>query len=267
MQHTFPEGEAFASLVKIWRKDKGISQSSLADTMQTTTRNLSFIETGKIKPTRSMVKRLAKALDLSNGQYAEFQRAAGFAYDHQINDNQAYYQDALLQAMDLFFEKHLPYPAVAMNRKFEITHINQGVIDAIKFFLGLDFDKSLLPISLFDLLLAPGLFNHLFSDVESYTRFLIQRLHREQLDNLKDSDIIPQLKNRFPDVPNQWWEFEASYLPSPSLCNTLEFQGEVYENISVISSLGSPHDFGGNNTRIIAVYPKNEACKDLFNSW
>src|SRR5215218_2130697 len=54
----------FGALLRSWRRERGISQLDLALAADTTTRHVSFLETGRSRPSREMVLRLAEALDI-----------------------------------------------------------------------------------------------------------------------------------------------------------------------------------------------------------
>jgi len=56
---------AFGQLLKDWRGRRGFSQLDLAVAARTTQRHLSFVESGRAKPSREMILRLAAAMSLS----------------------------------------------------------------------------------------------------------------------------------------------------------------------------------------------------------
>jgi ribosome-binding protein aMBF1 (putative translation factor) len=58
------EGNSFGERLRWWRARRGLSQLALAANAATTQRHLSFLESGRTAPSRTMVLRLADALDL-----------------------------------------------------------------------------------------------------------------------------------------------------------------------------------------------------------
>ena len=60
MQHDLDFGEQ----LRDWRQRRRMSQLDLAAEADLSTRHLSFVETGRSKPSREMVQRLAEALEL-----------------------------------------------------------------------------------------------------------------------------------------------------------------------------------------------------------
>lgn len=263
----FAEAETFGRILKAGRKVLGLSQAALAERANTTTRNISNLETGKITPTRVMIKRLVKALGCSAQSYSELMRAGGFAYDSYTNEDVEEYQKNAQQAVDLLLERHSPYPALVLNRRYDIVQVNDSFHQALDFLFGDVKNEFTLPISLFDVLFGTQSFNDIFLEQESTVRFLIQRVHREQLNNELCVNLIGEIQKKLPHIPNEWWEFDVNYQPSPNFRTDLQIRGEVYETLGVLHSIGSPHDIGGNSTRVILAYPLNDLAKDLFNMW
>ena len=70
---------SFGTLLKGWRSRRGVSQLSMALDAGVSTRHLSFLETGRARPSRQMVLRLAGALDLPLRERNGFLLSAGFA--------------------------------------------------------------------------------------------------------------------------------------------------------------------------------------------
>lgn len=264
---TFAEAETFGYILKARRKSAGLSQASLAASANTTTRNISNLETGKITPTRTMIKRLSRALESNAQSYSELLRAGGFAYDSYTDEQAEEYQQAVQVAVDLLLDRHGPYPALVLNRQYDIIQVNDSFRQGLQFLQGA-MDKPLaLPISLFDVLFGLPMFNDIFMEQEKTARFLIQRVHREQLNNQFSTDLLSGIQARLPHLPKHWWDFDPDYQPSPNLRTDLRIRGEVYETIGVLQSIGSPHDVGGNAVRVILSYPINQAAKALFATW
>jgi transcriptional regulator with XRE-family HTH domain len=69
----------FAAILRAWRRRRGWSQLELAGRADISQRHLSFLEIGRVSPSRDMVARLAAALDLPLRQHTVLLVAAGFA--------------------------------------------------------------------------------------------------------------------------------------------------------------------------------------------
>lgn len=105
----------FGYLLTFWRKKSSLSQQQLALTAGTTSRHLSFIETGRSRPGRGLVLRLGQALDLSIRNRNELLVAAGFAPSYPERDLRDERTKPYLRAVESILEQHEPYPGAAFN--------------------------------------------------------------------------------------------------------------------------------------------------------
>lgn len=117
---------AFGTVLKAHRAARNFSQHRLSHAAQTTQRHVSFLETGRSRPTREMVARLCEALALPPGGRAELYRAGGFVSpytDHDMND--AEIQKAL-SIIDRFVLGAWPYPAFVLTQAWRIVRANRS---------------------------------------------------------------------------------------------------------------------------------------------
>ena len=89
----------FGVRLRQWRRHRGISQLALATEVGSTPRHLSFLETGRSRPSRQMVLRLCDALGVGLRESNQLLHAAGLPanYPHLAFDspNLAPYQAAI----------------------------------------------------------------------------------------------------------------------------------------------------------------------------
>ncbi len=114
----------FASDLKAWRSLRRFSQLQLAAEAGVSSRHLAFLETGRARPSRGMVLRLADVLDLPHAALNTLLAAAGFAarYPALTLDDAAMAQ--VRTAMDWMIRRHEPYPALLMDRLWVIRAMN-----------------------------------------------------------------------------------------------------------------------------------------------
>jgi len=114
-------------LLREWRERRRLSQLELSIQAETSTRHLSFIETGRSRPTPAMIVRLAEQLEVPLRERNELLLAAGFApiYAQRGLDapELAHVRDALRQVLTA----HEPYPAVVINRWWELVDANGAI--------------------------------------------------------------------------------------------------------------------------------------------
>jgi transcriptional regulator with XRE-family HTH domain len=118
-------GSPFGERLRQWRQRRGLSQLALADLVGSTARHISFLETGRSRPSHHMTIRLASALDVGLRESNQLLRAAGlkaaFREAAIDSDDLAPYR----QALDRLLAAHDPYPAMALDRHWNIVLANR----------------------------------------------------------------------------------------------------------------------------------------------
>ena len=111
-------------LLRQWRGLRGVSQLDLAHEANTSARHLSFVETGRARPSREMVQRLAEALDMPLRERNTLLTAAGFAaiYRETPLDDDA--MEQARRALEFILKAHEPYPALVMTRTWDMVAAN-----------------------------------------------------------------------------------------------------------------------------------------------
>ena len=111
-------------LLQQWRKARRLSQLALASEAAVSIRHLCFIETGRSSPSRGMVLRLAEVLDVPLRERNTLLLAAGFAPVYQESALDAPTLAAVRGALDTILAQQEPYPAVVMDRDWDIRMAN-----------------------------------------------------------------------------------------------------------------------------------------------
>src|SRR5690242_5851956 len=107
-----------------WRQRRRLSQLDLALDAEISTRHLSFLETGRATPSREMVLHLAECLDVPLRERNALLIAAGFApvFPERRLDDPAL--QAARKAVELVLAGHEPYPALAIDRHWNLVLYN-----------------------------------------------------------------------------------------------------------------------------------------------
>lgn len=111
-------------LIRTWRRRRHLTQLDLATSSQVSTRHLSFVETGRARPTREMILHLSETLDVPLRQRNELLLAGGFAPaypEHRLTDAP---MSAISDAVNRILDAHDPYPAVVVDRHWELVAAN-----------------------------------------------------------------------------------------------------------------------------------------------
>jgi transcriptional regulator with XRE-family HTH domain len=122
--------------LKTWRGRRGLAQLALAGRANISQRHLSFLELGRASPSREMVDRLAGALDLPLRQHNALLLAAGFAPEWRARDLAAPDLAEVTRALDYILAQQEPYPAVVVDRHWNLLRANAGAGRLVEFLVG-----------------------------------------------------------------------------------------------------------------------------------
>ncbi|MGW3007427.1 helix-turn-helix domain-containing protein [Streptomyces sp. NPDC001219] len=108
-------------LLREWRLRRRHSQLDLALLADTSTRHLSCVETGRARPSRAMVLRLAEALDVPLRERNALLLAADYAPAYQESGLDDAGMAQIRAALDMMLTAHEPYPAVVVDRWWNVV--------------------------------------------------------------------------------------------------------------------------------------------------
>lgn len=113
-------------LLRAWRRRRSLSQLELALEADVSSRHVSFLETGRARPSREMVLRLAEHLDIPLRERNGLLLAAGYAPHYVERSLDQPEMAPIHQALDRFLRAHEPYPAVILDRHYNIISANDA---------------------------------------------------------------------------------------------------------------------------------------------
>jgi transcriptional regulator with XRE-family HTH domain len=126
LTQTVPQ-RPFGELLRHWREHRRRSQLDLALDAEISTRHLSFVETGRATPSREMVLRLAERLDVPLRERNTLLLSAGYAPAYLETPVDAPRMSAIREAIRQVLGGHEPYPAVALDRHWNVVEANRSV--------------------------------------------------------------------------------------------------------------------------------------------
>jgi transcriptional regulator with XRE-family HTH domain len=110
-----------------WRERRRLSQLELASTAGVSPRHLSFVETGRSRPTSTMILRLAEHLDVPLRERNRLLLAGGFAPAHPERSLGEPSMSAVHDALERLLEAHAPFPALVVDRGWDLVSANDPV--------------------------------------------------------------------------------------------------------------------------------------------
>jgi transcriptional regulator with XRE-family HTH domain len=115
----------FGVLLRRWRQRRRMTQMDLAVAADSSTRHLSFLETGRAQPSREMVMRLAEYLEVPLRDRNALLMAAGLA--PAFEERPLTELAAAHEAIEQILEAHKPYPAFALDRHWNVVLSNSAL--------------------------------------------------------------------------------------------------------------------------------------------
>jgi transcriptional regulator with XRE-family HTH domain len=119
---------AVGQLLREWRTLRRMSQLDLSNVAGISARHLSFVETGRSRPSREMVLHLAEQLDVPLRERNALLIAGGFAPTFHATDFDAPEMQPVRTAVDRLLAAHEPYPAILVDRRWNLVAANNAAL-------------------------------------------------------------------------------------------------------------------------------------------
>jgi transcriptional regulator with XRE-family HTH domain len=240
-------------LLREWRQRRRLSQLDLAIAANVSSRHLSFVETGRSKPTSAMILHLAEHLDVPLRDRNVLLLAGGYAPAYPERGLAEPELTAVRAALRKVLAGHEPYPAVVVNRWWELVDANPG----IELFTR-HVSPGLLepPVNVLRLSLHPDGMAPRIANLPEWRAHLLARLHRQaeaagdqRLAGLHDE--LEAYPGGVSDRPPR-----ATDVTVP-----LRYRGDQQELafISITAMVGTPMDVTVEELVIESFYPADEA--------
>ena len=125
---TAPSERGVGPLLRAWRERRRVSQLELALRADSSARHISFIETGRSRPSEEMVLRLAEHLDVPVRDRNALLLAAGYAPHYPETPLDSPALDSLRQGMERLIQCYEPYPALVVDSAYDVVAANRGLL-------------------------------------------------------------------------------------------------------------------------------------------
>jgi transcriptional regulator with XRE-family HTH domain len=254
------------TLLRYWRGVRRVSQLDLASEAETTPRYVSFVETGRSQPSRHMVLRLARALDVPLRERNDLLLAAGYAPVYSLAALGSAQLARVDEALTSMLDQHEPFPAVVMNRGWDVLRANDGAVRLFGTLLAPD------PIpadaNVLRLMVEPGPVRDSVLNWTSVIPALFDRARREAVAGVIDpatQALIHRLGDQ-PDVRNALAATEPSTLAAaPVIDVRFAFEGAAISFFSVVSTIGTPIDVTAQELRLEAFFPSDPTSRTTWS--
>jgi transcriptional regulator with XRE-family HTH domain len=171
-------GQRVGLMLREWRRRRRMSQLELALDAGVSARHISFVETGRSKPGREMLLRVAEQLQLPFRERNHLLLAAGHAPafpERSLDDPEL---APVREALELVLRGHEPYPAIAVDRQWNLVAANASVAALTS---GVDIDPALLepPVNVLRLGIHPRGLGPLLVNPGEWRAYFRERIERQ----------------------------------------------------------------------------------------
>jgi len=249
-------------VLRDWRGLRSMSQLDLALAAEVSSRHLSFVETGRAQPSRELLRRLGEALEIPLRAHNELATAAGFAAPFRETPLAHAELARARQALDLILDKREPYPAIVLDRHWNMMMGNDAAARLFALILPQAFDNG--PLNIMRLMFDPEGARPYVVDWPTVARAMISRARREAatLGPDTESEALIEEMLSYPDVPRDWATPGEADL-APFLTVTLEKDGLRLSWFSTMTTFGTAQDITLQELYIESFFPADDDTATL----
>jgi transcriptional regulator with XRE-family HTH domain len=260
----------FGTLLKDWRQHRRISQLGLSSLSGISQRHISFLETGRSRPSRAMVLALSDSLDIPLREQNALLQSAGFTAAYSDSPLEGGRTAVFEEALKATLDHHEPYPAMVLDGRWNLVMANQG---ALRFFgLFVDIFEALQAIGSpteFQVarlcLREEGLKPYIVNWEELAFSFLA-RARRALLVNPRDP-LLPELireVSEHPDAPAEWRRPDWTTPPEPALAMHMRKDGVDYSLFTMLAHFGAAQSVTLEELSVEIFYPADDATRRIL---
>ncbi len=204
------QSTTFGKILKQWRNRRSLSQLDLAVTSQVSQRHISFLESGRAKPSQKMVLQLATVLEIPLRHQNLMLSMAGFAPIHTETDLSAPEMISISKALNFILRQQEPYPAIVIDRYWNLLLANNGATRLLNMFIEPDKLQTLFcidgKINLMRVTFDPQGLSPFIANWEELVGYLLQRVHREANSSIESeqSTLLFDELISYPGVADIW---------------------------------------------------------------
>jgi len=249
---------AFGDGLKDWRTRRRCSQLDLGLNADVSARHISFLETGRSHPSRSMVLTLCDALDVPKHARNQLMTSAGFAPAYASRRIEEDDMTPVRQAVDWMLQRHAPYPALAMDRHWNVVSFNKPA-QLLLTGMGVEEGDSLLAVLAENQTVRNAIIN-----LEEVVHHTIERLRTESShlggDPVLDAAIVT-LRQFANDNQQVATHVLPAFIPARYRLN-----GQEFSFFSTFTQFGTAEDIALSEMKIEMMFPADEQTRALLEA-
>jgi transcriptional regulator with XRE-family HTH domain len=255
--------QGLGELLRYWRKTRSKSQLDLSLDSGLSQRHLSFIENGRSIPSRKTLLDIARALDIPFRDRNTLFLSTGYAPAYSEDTWNAPEMRSITKALERMLGQHEPFPAVVMDRYWNVQLRNEAAPRFFNCFVALE--KRPAPRNLLHLMFDPEGMRPFIANWEEVAASLIERIYRESVGRVIDQktkellvglQAYPKVKTELKKTPS------VSVLPYIPI--SFVNKRRTMNFFSMITTVGTPVSITAQELRIESMFPADEESEEQY---
>lgn len=241
-----------------WRKNARMSQLDLGLVANVSARHISFLESGRAKPSREMVLLLTDALTMPKNHANRAFLAAGFApFYRQFPAGQPEHGQ-LQRAIDTMLSNHLPYPAIVMDNFWNIKQVNQsaGVLISQAGFADHE--------NLIEAIIADDPKTSTITNWQESISLIVRRLKSELLQTGIEDELFHHCARLEQHLNAHFPKQKLAESAEAVIPTRFKFSGQTISVFSTIAQFSSVFDLAFADLKIELMFPADQASDQFF---
>lgn len=249
-------------LLRDWRRRRRLSQLDLSIEAEVSSRHLSFVETGRSKPSRELLLHLAEELEVPLRERNTLLLAAGYAPAYPENALDAPVMAPAREALDSILAGHSPFPAIIVDGRWDLVTANEPAMAL----LGATVSPELLapPANALRISLHPDGLAPSIANLAEYSAHLLTRLQRQAL--LSGDRRLDELHDELAGYPGVVRAPTSAVEPEDLLFSPMRVvsEGEELLLFSTLATFGTALDVTLSELAIESFFPGDAATRDIL---
>lgn len=251
------QSSPFGHQLRSWRQRRGLSQMDLALSANSTPRYVSFLETGRSRPRREIVLRLASALSVPLRERNTMLVAAGLPAEYPVQSLAEQGNKPVGRVISALMQSHEPFPAWCMTREWRVISANDG---GNRMLPGM---TEMSPEQLIDLWFGPGPMRDM---VENWAELLYAGLSALQRDAMhfpseQIEALLARARGHARDVP----------VPPPNdemavICPIFIINGQRISTVSTQMRFDTACEVTASELKVDLMFPADADSEAFFRN-
>ncbi|MER6945150.1 helix-turn-helix transcriptional regulator [Nonomuraea sp. NPDC000554] len=256
------QDETFGDLLRTWRQRRRVSQLDLAIEADVSARHISFLETGRARPSREMVMKLSEELGVPLRHRNRLLMAAGFAPVFPERAVRAPEMQVVREALDKILAGHEPYPALVVDAVWNLVAANSA---AAMFMDGVPAELLEEPINVMRLSLHPDAMGGRLVNLPEVRAHLLYQLRRQA--EASGDGQLAELHDELAAYTYPGVDLNVAHVPGPAdilVPLRVRHGDRILSMFTTIATFGTPVDVTVSELAIETFWPNDEETAAAF---